>query len=67
MKQLVQIDHDVPLPIHGNSKYPWHQMEVGDSFLIARCAVQPPINILRKGWKFTRRETEEGWRIWRVK
>ena len=58
-------------PRGGKLKYPWDQMEVGDSILItenihaARCAA---VNYGRyHGKKFSTRKTGGGLRIWRDK
>lgn len=67
----VAIDKTIPLP-RGKTqgKYPWREMEVGDSFLFpaekafprqaARTAGQ------RLNRKFTVRKTDEGFRCWRI-
>lgn len=67
---VVKIEKDIPMPSgsHG-SKYPWHLMEVGDSFIhtgrfgyeAARTGCQryaPKV--------FKARVAPEGFRIWRV-
>ena len=75
----IKIEKGIPIPIRtGHKKYPWEDLEVGDSFfcpgkLITQMngAMCPPT--LRKQRKFTARtrtledDNEEGVRIWRIK
>lgn len=57
----------------GTSKYPFAQMEVGQSFLATDAkagTLRSAIGAFMKGhegYKFAVRETEEGVRVWRVK
>ena len=54
--------------------YPFHEMEVGDSFFIndyrkaesARIAAFQFCKRNAKGWKFTMRKMEGGWRVIRL-
>jgi hypothetical protein len=70
--EAVRIEKGVPLPrAHRSSKYPWRQMEVGDSFFAAgvlRSSLrQQAYAVGRKiGRKFAVRQVEGGTRVWRV-
>ncbi len=66
----MKIEKNVPAPEKkGNCKYPWGEMEVGDSVLIkenihsAKCAARSYGSY--HGKKFICREREGGVRIWR--
>jgi hypothetical protein len=72
---MITIEKDIPLPeakkVGKPSLYPFEQMEVGDSFFIAK-----PKNTMsaatyaygkKAGKKFTVVEVEGGSRIWRTK
>jgi hypothetical protein len=67
----IQVDRNVSIPKHKRtSKYPWHKMEVGDSFY-AEIRPQYACAMARKaterlGFKFTTRRWGDGTRIWRV-
>jgi hypothetical protein len=70
---MLQIESHVPPPeSHARVKYPFHEMTVGDSFLIeepwmvknARSAAW--MHSKRHGWKFSCRKVEGGWRVWRT-
>ncbi len=69
------IEKGVPLNtnrIHGNARYPWREMEVGDSFLVLERKITNFSAIAnsackRTGFKFTCRTVEGGVRVWRVK
>jgi len=58
----------------GTVKYPFEQMEVGDSFFVPESAEVRRSNFSnsassygkRTGKKFTVRKVEGGWRCWRV-
>lgn len=69
----MQIEKNVPLSEAGYRKWPFPEMEVGDSIAIpqeeagkarnAACSFQR----YHKGVKFSIRKVEEGkWRLWRV-
>lgn len=65
------IEKDVPLAPHGNCRYPFGQLEVGDSFAL-------PIDIANKvrtaafsygkahGMKFAVRKQGDHARVWRI-
>ena len=74
---MVQIDRNIPIPTtqggrHGNSKYPWLEMEVGDSFLFQSRTKQNAYSQVSvhngkhapKRW--ITRVTPEGSRCWRI-
>jgi hypothetical protein len=64
----MNIDSNVPMP----SKFPFAQMQVGDSFLIPADVKRTAVNVaaMRYGKKhrvkFTVRGTTEGYRCWRI-
>lgn len=68
-----QIEKGVPLPVgrSGAGKYPWRQMEVGDSFFVPS-ATLAKFSTSRKyaegqtGFKFAIRTVGMGVRIWRI-
>ncbi len=75
----VQIEKNVPLPGSGAgrpSKYPFADMEVGDSFLVAEGPSSGHLGYnarnaaknfgVRHGMKFSVKQTEGGVRIWRI-
>lgn len=70
----IQIDKDLPIPTGGRgrpAKYPWADMEVGDSFLSPDQAPNTMSNVRlkaekRTGFKFTTRAEGDGTRIWRI-
>ena len=76
LKTPVKIDKDIPMPqphpySGGRVKYPWILLEVGDSFLITVNSRQSAHSMARRasaalGKKFKARDTEDGWRVWRV-
>jgi hypothetical protein len=71
----IKIDKGAPMPkgvrTVENYKYPWAEMEVGDSFLAPKHLkyfknlVSHP-NKRYAPRRFTARKTPEGYRIWRV-
>ena len=70
---MVPIDKGVPMPADGrtakNRKYPWHEMEVGDSFLLN--SRKPggntsTYNTLLAPKHFVSRKTAAGSRVWRT-
>lgn len=74
---MFKIDSDVPAPssLPGRRRYPFGEMKVGDSFLIAdgldynRIAnsAHSFARANSRGWKFSIRKTPEGHRCWRIK
>ncbi len=67
----ILIEKGIPMPRrdHGNAKYPWLRMEVGDSFLWSGPANSVHNNAAaasRNGRKFKARKTDAGYRVWRV-
>lgn len=72
-KAAMNIDTDIPIPAGkcgGNHKWPWDQLEVGDSFLMPRklssASGQATAHAKKTGRKYTCRTEAEGIRIWRV-
>lgn len=69
-----KIEKDVPLPVR--SRWPWREMEIGDSVYFA-CPPGTPIRKFSaqvgthmyqvRNRKFTRRIVGEGVRVWRIK
>lgn len=62
----------IPTPRQCNKKYPYDQMEPGDSFLVPEDEGQSAYVACRTwgkdaGMEWTRRKTAAGWRIWRTK
>ncbi len=54
---------------HTNAKYPWDDMEIGDSFFFADQKVVSAAcsrNQRDKSKKFVTRQVEGGFRVWRV-
>lgn len=79
-----EIDKNIPLspkrpPIHRTSKYPWDEMEVGDSFLVrfgdkkTKRSVQSTVvgavvyRQKHSEHRYTTRALDEGIRVWRIK
>jgi hypothetical protein len=71
----MQIDRNIPLPkpqrASKPSKYPWSEMEIGDSFMVegkTTAQMSGRVRYAEKttGFAFTSRSVEGGCRIWRV-
>jgi hypothetical protein len=73
---VIKPDKGIPIPRsptnHGNVRYPWATMEIGDSFLFRTCSKQ---NAYSQAYissarhhpkKFITRAVPEGYRCWRV-
>ncbi len=73
---MITIDKNVPAPAGKNLKYPWAEMEVGDSFAIPNAVTQEQAAKVRgacaafahrTGTKFSIRKDEAGvLRCWRL-
>lgn len=71
---MYKIDAGVTFP-DVRSKYPFHDMEVGDSILFterpeadsARVCALRYVRAHNPDWKFSLRAVQNGWRLWRVK
>lgn len=53
----------------GEIRYPWDDLEPGDSFLVQRDGVRGityPNRLLEKGWIFRQELVPYGLRIWRI-
>lgn len=69
---MIKIDKKVKLPPPSDreGKYPWDQMNVGDSFSVSN---NPSIRACasyagnKRGWRFTCRKEGRKIRVWRVK
>lgn len=67
------IEKDIPLPEHRGrpNKYPFPDMDVGDSFAVPLDEVSSVRNAayawaFRHDWKLAVRKTDEGARCWRI-
>jgi hypothetical protein len=68
---VIAIEKGIPAPVGKNHKYPWDNMEVGDSFFVeGATTTQMAGNITaqrrRLGWSFSQRKQNGGVRVWRV-
>jgi hypothetical protein len=75
---VISIETGIPVPKVNTSsnhsrgkKYPWLDMEVGDSFFVPDMLIQLISNSVtgaskRTGFKFTCRTVEGGVRVWRI-
>lgn len=70
---VVEKNVPMPPPPRNHRKYPWDEMEVGDSFFI-KGSTSGKLSTAawaaaktRPGWKFITRKVEGGAAIWRVK
>jgi hypothetical protein len=69
-----KVDYGVEYP-DSRTKYPFHDMEVGDSILFterpaadnARVSAIRFVKAHQPVWKFSLRTVENGWRLWRIK
>jgi hypothetical protein len=68
----IKIDDNVPMPAgYYSIKYPWMEMEVGQSFLVPAETKLPAIRRLATmrrpdGRRFSVRKTPDGYRCWRI-
>lgn len=68
----IKIEKNIPLPkkagVGRALTYPWDDMEPGDSFFVEtdKSCPSAPQSARDKGWKFSNRRVENGFRIWRV-
>lgn len=67
----VKIENGIPLSRDRYNKYPWHQMNVGDSFLFPQNiksanTYSVASNASKNGKQFLTRSTPDGYRCWRV-
>lgn len=71
---MYKVDTDVRYP-KMRTKYPFHDMGVGDSILFvdrpdadkARVSGMRWAKAHELDWKFSLRTVENGWRLWRIK
>lgn len=72
----IEVTKGVPMPgvtrKFGLRRYPFNQMEVGDSFAVPKDADSKAVRTAaycyggRHGMKFACRKVDDGYRIWRV-
>lgn len=66
----IAVDRAVPLPRQKHHRYPWYEMEVGDSFLATHAVKPADIGVAQvqrnSGMRFTTRRTNKGLRVWRI-
>jgi hypothetical protein len=70
---MLQIERGVTFPVT-RSKYPFADMEPGDSILFrekahansARISSMRFVRLRQPTWKFVMRKVEDGWRMWRT-
>lgn len=64
----VIIDKNIAMPKGGRrSKYPWREMEVGDSFFLPKATVSMgAANDRYAPTKFIMRKVDGGHRVWRI-
>lgn len=71
---MIQIDKNIPLPNKArksNPKYPWKEMQVGDSFLAKGVKISAIVGGAwlvgkRLNFKFSCRTVDGGVRVWRI-
>lgn len=72
---MIEVEKNIPIPntalVHGNTKYPFNEMEVGDSFKIngskQNChSAVAGANHRFPGKRFKVVKTDEGYRCWRT-
>lgn len=66
-----KIERNIPIHRHRHTKFPFAEMEIGDSFLLPDAtstnAATPAYKWAKaNGWKFTARKLEKGVRVWRI-
>jgi len=73
MPDDIRVEKGVPMPSANVAKYPWRQMEIGDSFLFpedvsgdtaSNNAAAASKRLAPK--RFSVRKTQDGYRCWRV-
>jgi hypothetical protein len=71
---MIEIQNNIPVPAiirTRDSKYPWHSMQVGDSFFVADFTVKQLAGTAyaaakRHSTKYTIRSIDGGVRVWRT-
>jgi hypothetical protein len=66
----VEVESGVPLPVE-RRRYPYAEMQVGDSFVVREVSLQVVCNAnyrtgKKLGRKFVARKVEDGVRVWRT-
>jgi hypothetical protein len=61
-----KIEMNIPIPKHGNTKYPWDKMNVGDSFLSEE---RVNVSYCKKtyGYELVTKKEGDKFRVWRTK
>jgi hypothetical protein len=66
----IRVDRGIPMPAPHARKYPWKELEIGDSFLMGGKPRQVAHAVSRASRaykrKFSYRKTSEGVRVWRT-
>jgi len=63
----IKIEKGVPIPTRrSNSRYPWREMQIGDSFVVASSAQAVHSSASYAHIKITTRAVDGGIRVWRV-
>jgi hypothetical protein len=69
---VILVDHHVPMPFSKTQRYPWNQMEVGDSFFVKGVTAKQISSakqhrqVAYPGELFAVRRWEDGYRVWRT-
>jgi hypothetical protein len=70
MSDRITIDKGVPMPVGSATKYPWLQMEIGDSFFTnvstSTMGAGHSARAKKDGHKYVTRKEGTGCRVWRV-
>jgi hypothetical protein len=70
--ERIEIEKNIPAPtsLHPRQKYPFHEMDIGDSFWVASKSVRSAISSFVKHNKsdkvFVTRTERDGTRVWRI-
>ena len=66
--QKIEIEKEIPIPSFSRSKYPFEQMQVGDSFFAPVQSLSSSIMIAQSKTKFRFKSKfqDGGTRVWRV-
>lgn len=69
---MYEIEKNVPIPPSQKAgRFPYEELDVGDSFKVSGIKLQSVCNSNYRAWKktgrkFTARQEEDGVRVWRV-
>ena len=68
---MIKAEANIEIPPHGNTKYPWRTMGIGESFLMkgldSAGSRVTTANKTYKPKKYISKKVKNGVRIWRVK